>query len=255
MNAKRVGIGIALAVLLTGGCAGTKEIRTFHDLRSVSDQTLRVMARDTTFYELRQFTVLDSALEGSGERIVNGVRSPFAGRLPYSDLVYIQAKREGIGSTLYVVAVAGLTVSGLRAANERHGLTIYGAGGGSCPYVYAWDGDRYALQGEVFGTSFGRALEAGTTCMLPAAHRRGDAVVVRLTNERPETHYVNSARLLAFETAENATVLLDDRDRAWPVTDPRPPLRRSRTMPCGDGPGFRDALEITLPRSRDGGTG
>jgi hypothetical protein len=255
MKAMRVGIGITLAVLLTGGCAGTKEIRTFHDLRSVSTEILRVMARDTTFYEFRQFTVLDSALEGSGERIVNGVHSPFAGRLPYSDLVYIQAKHEESGRTLFVLAAVGLTISGLSAATEWRGLVIAPTGTGSCPYIYTWDGDRYALQGEAFGTSFGRALEAGTTCMLPAARRRGDAVTVRLTNERPETHYVNSARLLAFETAENSTVLIDDRDRAWPVADPRPPIRPSRKVPCDDGAGFRDAIEITLPHPKDGRTG
>ncbi len=255
MNAGRVGIAITLAVLLTAGCAGTREIRTFRDLRSASTQILRVMARDTTFYELRQFTVLDSALEGAGERIVHGARSPFTGRLPYSDLVYIQAKQGGSGRTVFVLAAAGLTVAGLQSATENRGLHIYGTSTGSCPYVYTWDGNRYALQGEVFGTSFGRALETGTTCMLPAAHRRGDAVVVRLTNERPETHYVNSARLLAFETAENATVLVDDRDRAWPVADPRPPIRPARKAPGGDGVSFRDAFEVTLPHPRDGRTG
>jgi len=253
-KAKRVGIGITLVVFLSGGCAATKEIRTFHDLRSVSTEILRVMARDTTFYELRQFTVLDSALEGSGEHIVNGVHSPFAGRLPYSDLVYIQAQREGSGRTLFVLAAIGLTVSGLTAATQNRGLSISPVGG-SCPYIYTWDGDRYALQGEAFGTSFGRALEAGTTCMLPAARRRGDTIVVRLANERPETHYVNSARLLAFTTAENSIVLVDDRDRVWPVTDPRPPIRPPRKAPGGDGARFRDALEVTLPHPKDARTG
>ena len=252
MKAGCVGLGVTLAALLAAGCAGTKEIKTFHDLESVSTETLRVMARDTTFYELTQFTVLDSALEGSGERIAKGVRSPYSGRLPYSDLVYIQARETGSGRTLYLLAAIGLTVAGLRAASENRGLSVYGAGGGSCPYVYAWDGSRYALEGEAFGTSFGRALEATTTCMLPGARPQGDAVVVRLTNERPETHYVNSARLLAFETDGNSTVLVDDRDRAWPVTDPRPPIHPSRQASRGDG--FRDAYVVTLPRPGNGRT-
>ena len=66
---------------------------------------------------------------------------------------------------------------------------------------------------------------------------------------------MNSARLLAFETAENSTVLIDDRDLAWPVADPHPPTRPSRKAPCGDGASFRDALEITLPHPKDGRTG
>jgi hypothetical protein len=255
----RAGVWAAAAWLLVAGCSVTRELTTLEQLREATPATLRVMATDRTIYELTTYTVRDSMLEGSGTHLVNGARSPFAGQLPYRDLVYIQVRQGDFWRTAAAVAAMGFTASCFSAATQDHGLSIYPKGS-SCPYVYVWDGAGYGLQGEAFGTSFGKALEAGTICMLPAAAARNDALLVRITNERPETHYVNRVRLLAFEAPEGAAVLVDNENRAWPVTDPRPPIRSSPELSRKDGAcwtsdlskarrgeDYRDHLDLTFP--------
>ena len=262
------GAMIAGAPAITGCIPVTRDLKTLSNLRAAAPKPLRVMDRDRTIYELRAYTVLDSALEGSGTRMVNGVRLPFTGRLPFRDLVYIQVRTGSFLRTVAVLGAVGLAGAWLGSAEDHHGLTIYSPGNSSCPYVYVWDGDAYALQGEAFGTSFGKALEAGTTSILPAAAVRNHALGVRLTNERPETHYVNRVRALAFEAPEGSQVFLDQENRAWPVTDPIPPsrasaadLRRDGGCPRPDlsgagvgapapGADYRDSLELTFPHPK-----
>ena len=269
MKTTHIGIGIAAIVLLVAGCGSIRNIRTYEQLRDAAPGPLRALARDRTIYELATYTVLDSALQGEGTHIVQGARSPFAGRLPYRDLVYIESRQGGFWRTADVVLAVMLTGSFLANARQYRGLEIYSIGGGeSCPYIYVWDGGRYVLQGEAFGRSIGKALEGATTCMLPAAAARDGALRARLTNERPETHYVNRVRLLAFEAPAGSTVGLDTENRAWPVFDPRPPRRPwpgpSRELDASRAPGadaaecgtgYRDSLELTLPHPKGAGPG
>ena len=98
-------------------------------------------------------------------------------------------------------------------------------GGTSCPYVYAWNGSRYELQAEPFGVAWGRALELTTAHLLPAARAEHGVVRLRLTNERQETHYVDSIHLLAIELGQAAGAVLDDQGRAWPLQHPVAPAR------------------------------
>jgi hypothetical protein len=259
MKTMLAGIWIATAMLVVAGCTVTKEFKTLDELREAAPRTVRVMTRDHATYELATYTVLDSVLEGSGTRTVNGTRSPFTGELLSRDLVYIQARQGSFWRTTEVVGAVCLTASCLGNAAAGHGLQVYRTGGSSCPYVYAWDGEGYALQGEAFGTSFGKALEAGTTCLLPAATVRNGTLLVRLTNERPETHYVNRVGLLAFEAPAGSAVVLDNENRAWPVTNPRPPIGPSPGLsraggtsrasePGGSAPGatYRDFFDLTF---------
>ena len=256
-----------LLLLMLGGCSVTTEFKTYKDLHESSARNIRVMARDSSLYELSRYAVIDSALEGSGQRILHGDRSLFNGRLPLSDLVYIQAQEFSLFRTILSAGVIGMTAALGISAGEHHGLSVWRAGG-SCPYVYAWNGDRFALQGEVFGTAFGKALETETRCMLPAAMEQADAVIVRLTDERPETHYVNCARLFAIVAPEGSTVVLDAENRAWSIVHPLAPLQSAAELSKKDGiwwqsdlggtdvgGDFRDFIELTLPHPKGAATG
>jgi hypothetical protein len=267
MKTMRTGIWIATAMFVAAGCTVTKEFKTLDQLREAAPRTVRVMTRDHAIYELTTYSALDSVLEGSGTRTANGTRSPFTGQLLSRDLVYIQARQGSFWRTTEVVSAVCFTASCLGSAAGGHGLQIHRTGGSSCPYVYAWDGEGYALQGEAFGTSFGKALEAGTTCLLPAAAARHGTLLLRLTNERPETHYVNRVGLLAFEAPAGSAVLLDNQNRAWPVTNPRPPIRSSpelsrkggtsRTPEPGgstQGAPYRDRFDLTFAHPKGAAT-
>lgn len=252
------------ALLLVGGCKTQREITTFEQLRSASPGPIKALAKDSSLYEFEAFTILDSAIVGAGKVVRNETWHPFTGQVRYADLVYLQAAKTDYFRGLLFCTVLGFTASWAGSAAHEDGLRIWrpSPAGGSCPYVYVWDGERYAIQGEVFGTAFGRALETSTQCMLPAAVAREKSIQIHLTNERPETHYVNSVRLLGFRAPSGSEVLLDPENRAWPVSNPLPPLQSpgeisrpddiwwasdlARTRNGGD---FRDVVELTMPRA------
>lgn len=260
---------IALILLCEGCFSVTTDITTIaqlHYYQSVTRNDIRLLTVDSSVYELWDFVLRDSVLDGSGIRITETNRSPFSGQLPLSSIVYIQGRKTSFGRSLLNTAMIGFVGVCVMAASEHHGLNVFRPTAGSCPYVYAWDGSGYVLQGEVFGTSFGKALETTTACMLPAVSPRGGVVPVRVSNERPETHYIDAIRAYAFEAPESATVLLDNNHRAWPVLQPQPPLRSpaaeldkrdgvywtsdlGNTYPGGNN---RDVVELTFPSVRDG---
>lgn len=249
---------LMLVPLLIAGCfAGTRDIRTMSALRDATPAPLRLMAVDGALYELDDYAYTDSTLTGSGTRKIDGSRQPFAGTLRFDELVYIQARAEGKWITTANILAAGVIAASFSAAAKDHGLRVYDKGDGSCPYLYAWTGDQYLLQGEAFGTSFGRALEGATACLLPDAASTGGLVRVRIANERPETHYVNRVHLLAYEMPPAGAVVLDTSNRAWPVLDPRPPRSGTVTRPgvhgasppeTQVGAGLRDRSELVFAR-------
>jgi hypothetical protein len=251
-----------LSVLLLSGCWSTTNIRTYRDMSEAPPHWLRVMTVDTTLYELTRFSFTDSLIEGEGEHLVAGCWLPFSGELPMSRIVYIQSRSFNALTSLVGLGVIGLTAAWFNEANAEEGLRVwrpYG-GGGSCPYVYAWNGSRFVRQGEVFGTALGKGLETSTGCVLPDASAPDGILRVRIADERPETHYINSVRVCAYEAPRGTPVYLDTHDRAWPLPSLLPPLRAPDAVMRSDDVlwtsdtarrtrGYRDTLELILPRT------
>jgi hypothetical protein len=266
---------LAAAVLLLslGGCvAVTTDMTTFQDLiryRNDGRTWLRVLATDSSLYEVSEFTVRDSSLDITAVRMKGDVRVPFTGQLPFSNCVYIQGMKPSIGRTILATGFLGYVGYTLAAASQDHRLDVHRIlKGGSCPYVYAWDGDQYTLQGEVFGTAFGKALETHTACMLPAASVRNSSVLIRVANERPETHFLNAVQLWGYRKPKGSTVILDNEHNAWPLTHPQMPLHCPPELSNKDGKmlssdakntrpgsGYRDVVYLTFPSPGAGHTG
>jgi hypothetical protein len=257
------------SALVLSGCFSTKEIRTYGELSGALRHPIRIMAVDTTIYDLKRFSFSDSLLEGEGEHLIAGRWVPFSGRLPMSRIVYIQSRSLSIVGSIGVLGLMGLTAAGIENSTPGRGLSVFRQMGGiglSCPFVYAWDGSRYVRQGEVFGTALGKGLETSTTCMLPDAAAADGFLRVRIADERPETHYINSVRVSAYEAPRGTPAYLDTRDRAWPLPALSPPIRAPREIvhkdnirwksePVRRTGMYRDTLEILLPRTGNTGEG
>jgi hypothetical protein len=96
-------------------------------------------------------------------------------------------------------------------------------GGSSCPSIYAFDGKGYKLEAEAFGTSISRAFEAQTFSLLPSLTSGNGTLNVRVANERPETHVINSAHLFAADARDARSVVLDVDNVLWPLNGATPP--------------------------------
>ncbi|MGH7742546.1 MAG: hypothetical protein ACRENS_11065, partial [Candidatus Eiseniibacteriota bacterium] len=283
-----IAAGIALALSIAG-CATSRKITTREELEPTrSNHPIVVYAREDRVYMLRKYTLADSSLMGSGTMRQQGQESAFEGEIPFSDIIAIKTNSRSVMKALVIVGITAVFVAGIIELSDHHsglgptiGTTYHspysgGGSGTSCPFLYAWDGTTYRLQAEPFGVAWGRALEMTTWHLLPAARAEDGVVKLRLTNERQETHYVNSVDLFRIDLGSAPAAVLDAEGTAWPVSHPVSALHaRDRSgreigplLAAEDGQlwecepssltpgsGYEDVIELTFARPAHARTG
>jgi len=270
---------MAILVLTAAGCTATRKITTRYELQYTTvGEKLTVYASSGRVFQLTQHALADSVLRGTGTVTQDGDRSPFVGTIPLSEIEVITSERHSPLRTFAALGVTALFVGYLIETADKDGLhptetVVYhgppSGGGTSCPYAYVWDGEDYVLQAEPFGIAWGRALELTTTHLLPRARPERGLLRARLTNERRETHYLNSVRAFAIDLGAAEGAVLDGEGRAWPLATTVQPDRAYDPagrdilplVSTADGEtwerdvaelqaasGFEDVLELTFPR-------
>ena len=197
------------------------------------------MTADSTLYRLNEYELSDSLLTGMGISDKNGWHLPFSGQIKLSDIACIQTSEVdqfrsllAVGFIVFLARTVNEDLSGNAngiSMSEKTGYYSPPTGGGtgesSCPYVYSWNGTRYVLEAEAFGIALGKALEMNTLSVLPSLREDRSSLKIKVANERPETHYLNSVRLIAAEVEEKASVFADPDNTLWPVRRLDPPIR------------------------------
>lgn len=224
-------------VLAAAGCATSKTLTTREEIEHPrSSRPIVVYARGDSVYRLNQYALADSSIHGTGTLTVQRQETPFDGDIAFSDIVAVKTSSVSVMKTLAILGVTALFVTAIVDVADGHhgvegsaGTTYHGPSGGggsgtSCPFLYAWDGTRYVLEAEPFGVAWGRALEMTTWHLLPATADEGGTIRLRLSNERQETHYIDSIDLYRIELGSATAAALDAGGRAWPVSRPVAPL-------------------------------
>ena len=280
---------IGITVWLSG-CNSNSTLNRRSELQDpLETGVISVMMKDKSVYLLNNYLLYDSSMIGSGRLRKDDNEMPFKGEISFRDIDYIQVRRTDLGRT--ILAVAALTGFGIAASGSFGGDDAfaikdftsirflgsgYGGGDQSCPTVYSWSGSDYALEGEGFGTSWGRALEITTGIMLPQMKEKKNECSIRISNERPETHYINNVNIAAVESEKRAAVYFDPQNRVWPVYDPIAPLSaREGNDNVAIGPigaidgiflesrdvrsmikrNYRDEIELTFPKPQTAAEG
>lgn len=217
---------IVVLALMNNKCASVKEVQTFNDLSEAhQNKDLQIITKDSAVYYVNSFAYTDSTIFISGKKVKNEIGTDFDGPLSFKDIVYMQSSDQSIINILLIAGITGYIVykgSGLLTSEsgiEPNVKITYPTGGASpsCPYIYCWDGKNYELQGEAFGTALGRALEFETSIILKNYNLSENTVNIKITNERPETHFFNSIEVVGIETASNNTVYSDNRNSFFSV--------------------------------------
>ena len=281
--------------MLGGGCDSTEKITRRSQLSQADrSKPLVLFTSDSVSYVLSRYSLTDSTLTGVGHRSQGSVREPFDGSLPLSAISYMQITKGNGFKTVLAIAAAGFvgyTALSYFLDQGGSGISVQGTvshynprpwggggwGGGSCPFIQSWNGDRYVLDGEAYAVAWGKALEMTTSTLLSSVRADQGEVKVRITNERPETHYTNSVRLKAVQVDQGADAAPDARHALWPLAKPLPPLRardntgRDVTGSISDRDNlfwessfsdisptseFEDVIDLTLPNPsrQDSGT-
>lgn len=238
---------------VASGCKSVTDITTLEELaRRSSAGAVKIMTKDSALYTLEEYILADSVLKGVGTVEKDGSVVPFRGGVPLAQIEYAQASDVALLKTMLA---AGAVYAAFRVLGEawetphepvaQLTTQVYypgggggGGYGGSCPFISVWDGLAYRLEGEAFSVALGKQLEIETTHMLPDASWADGRIRLRVSNERPETHYINSVRVFALEAPPGAEVYPDAEGNFWPVKSPLP----AGTALNGAGENGEDAI-------------
>jgi hypothetical protein len=217
---------LVLATLLTlTGCPATYRTTKRSELKEQRGQgPIRALTVDSALYTFETFTFSDTDLSGQGTVIRNGMTNTFNGSVSFQSIVFIERLETSIWKGVWVLpVVAGILPSMVKMMQDPTRFEI-SRPSGSCPYVYAYDGTTFKLEAEAFGTSVSKALEAETYSLLPSLVPVDGRLTVRVANERPETHLINSVHLFVGDVHEASSAVLDVNNTLWPIRNAQPPV-------------------------------
>jgi len=204
------------STFLLASCVSTNTITRrsqIGDPRSTG--ILEVNMLDSSKYLLSNYTLGDSAISGSGQYINSSRIDYFSGEIELSKILSINAQNTSFIKSFISAGVLCVVVPYVLATLvEPRGTTITQTtkrvvpppNNGSCPYLYSFNGSEYVLEGEAFGTALGKALESESCVVLTELKPIDDKLKIKITNERPETHFINNVQLIAVESDKDGIV-------------------------------------------------
>lgn len=259
---------ISILFIFISGCTTTQQISFRSQL--TGNGVLIAQTKDTTQYQFDSYQLVDSILIGDGIRFKHGEKSVVTlFHLPLNEVHYLEMNTPKGAQWIIAIMAGGFLIQAVTnldggtgiSVNEQTG-TYYPPSGKSCPTLYAWNGSKYILEGEAISVALGRALEMTTRTVLPHLESEKGAVRVRITNERPETHYLNHIGLVAVETDSIARVIPAIDNSLWAVHNSQSPVaafdkmgRDVRTdLSAADAKFWESDLEIVESQARFGDT-
>jgi hypothetical protein len=116
--------------------------------------------------------------------------------------------------------------------NDCHGGDeTCSSGGGSCPYIYSYDGTKYTLDYEAYSFSVSSLLENTTYETLENLRPVDGKLKLKLAEELPETSYTNYLRILSVDHPAGTRVMPDQEGQMHTVRNAVPPVS------CADAQG------------------
>ncbi|MGB4837532.1 MAG: hypothetical protein WBP08_00935, partial [Saprospiraceae bacterium] len=110
----------------------------------------------------------------------------------------------GLGADILVLSIALVS-----ANNPPQQQSVFRNDfiGGSCPYIYSYDGKNYHLDSETFGGSIFKAAQRTDIDNLDYLKEHKGYYQLRLTNELDETQYVDEFKLLIADHPKGKQVI------------------------------------------------
>jgi hypothetical protein len=94
----------------------------------------------------------------------------------------------------------------------------------SCPFVSAYDGKQFTLQGEIFGGAIYPQLARHDYLPLKMAPCTNGTVQLKISNELQERQYTDMANLLVVTHSRNSKILADETGHLYSIKKPELPV-------------------------------
>jgi hypothetical protein len=111
-------------------------------------------------------------------------------------------------------------------------------GGGSCPYLYTWDGTSYAFDNDIIPFKHASVENTNYYRIQQALIQEDGYYKFRVAEELPETSYLDSVRLLTVDHPSAVDVYPDLEGNIYNISNPEPLLS------CVDGYGNDRLAEL-----------
>ena len=164
-----------------------------------------------------------SGSEATGRYLVQAVETgPVS--IPLSDIRLLHVRTVNVGPT--ILANLGLAAV---AAGVIVALTLKPMGnfsipsGGSCPFVYSYDGEKYVLDAETYGTAVCPGLKRTEWTVLDNLKAIRGEYRLAVADELEETDYTDEMKLVAVDHPRGVEVLPDGMGGLHTFARPVPP--------------------------------
>ena len=185
--------------------------KELNDLQGVGP--IHVTTKDKMTFTFTKFNFDDKNISGlcylKNDKSKNQVDTTFA----FENIESINRWKINFLKTFVVLPAVIFVTAGVIEIINGSSFTIERiepGNSGSCPFVYSGNGEDFILEGESFGTALGRKLETETMICMPNIRDKDGLVSVKITNERPETHFFNKIELFAAEIDPNYSIFSDN---------------------------------------------
>jgi hypothetical protein len=193
---------------------------------------IEFITKNGAHYRIQIENMNQYVIEGTGDlkKPGKGQRKIFSGRVPLDSIDTVilseySATKSMLtnSSALLIIWMAAQSMKGPEppVVNFAYPPLPFGS---SCPFIYSYANGKNILEGEAFGTSLGKGLEKESGIILSTLSGISDDPKILITNERPETHYINRVRMYAVKHSSMSEIVLDPENNSWPVTRSQTPL-------------------------------
>ena len=193
-------------IVATHGCYTSKSV-TLQQLEEKPRYVIQKVV--TTNNEVHEFS------GGGGQFIENmivGYTSEGESiKLPIEQISTIYVREFGLttGGKVVVGVVLVAALVGLVVGVIAFFRALESIGSSSCPFIYAFDGKKYVLDGEPYGGAVCQGLQRTDYCRMDSLSPVGGEYRILLANELNEIQYIDEFELLIVDHPKDATVYQD----------------------------------------------
>lgn len=133
--------------------------------------------------------------------------------------IEVLEKDKGRTTGSYVIGAIGYTVGAFLVAG-----IIIAATKSSCPFVSAYDGNEFSLQGEIYGGAIYPQLCRNDYIKLKMAPDANGSLQLKISNELKERQYTDLAELVVVTHDRNSKILSDELGNLYNIEKPEAPV-------------------------------
>lgn len=136
----------------------------------------------------------------------------------------LAGKKEGVlVGFLLGAAIDAAVIAAVASADWGSFMSTNESGSMSCPFVYSFDGRQYVLDSETFGGAIFRAAQRTDLDNLDHLTEVNGSYRMKITNELPETQFVDELRLLVVDHPRDTRVVPSFSGKIHTLAAPQPP--------------------------------